>query len=160
MSSTIEINGNIYAVNAPYLISGDVGKNPSNYQTLSSFGNEQIDARTGYSDKFPNHHFGFKLVKSNSFDSGFASIYELIITKNIIIKGHLYVTDITYFISGDVGNNPSNFPTLSSFCDEQIDARTGYSVKYPNHHFGFELVNNNSYDSGFARIYKLIITKI
>ena len=79
---------------------------------------------------------------------------------DIFIGGHSYNTLEEYYIAGERGRNPNEYPTLSSFRDAEIDSNTGLSEKYPGFHFNFELFKSNDYDTGLAHIYKLIITKL
>jgi hypothetical protein len=76
------------------------------------------------------------------------------------IGAHNYNTNEEYYIAGDVGANPMNYPRLSSFGDAFISSKTGLSLKYPKYHFDFTLIQSNNYDSGIANIYKLVITPI
>jgi hypothetical protein len=76
------------------------------------------------------------------------------------IDSHDYNINEEYYISGRIGKNPNNYPTLSSFSDANIDTKTGLSEKYPSYNFKFELFKSHNFDSGLADIYKLIITKI
>jgi hypothetical protein len=76
------------------------------------------------------------------------------------IGKHIYNTNEEYYIAGDVGENPVNYPRLSSFNEAFIDNKTGFSFKHPGYHFNFKLTQSNNYDSGLANIYKLVITKI
>lgn len=69
-----------------------------------------------------------------------------------------YNVNEEYYIAGDVGSNPLNYPRLSSFGDAFISSKTGLSLKYPGYHFDFTLLQSNNYDSGIANIYKLVIT--
>jgi hypothetical protein len=74
------------------------------------------------------------------------------------IGSHYYNLNEDYYVAGDIGENPSNYPRLSSFSDAHISSKTGLSVKYPKYHFDFKLVQYNNFDSGMASIYKLVIT--
>jgi hypothetical protein len=76
------------------------------------------------------------------------------------IGANNYTTNEVYYIAGDIGENPTNYPRLSSFSNTFINMKTGMSLKYPEYHFDFKQVQYNKYDSGLASIYKLIITKI
>jgi hypothetical protein len=77
----MQIGGNEYNINQEYYVAGDIGENPINYPRLSSFGDAFISSKTGLSSKYPGYHFDFTHIKYNSFDSGLASIYRLVITK-------------------------------------------------------------------------------
>jgi hypothetical protein len=78
----MKIGEHEYATNQVYYVAGDIGKNPTEYPRMSSFGNAYINGNTGLSLKYPEYHFDFKLIQYNNFDSGLASIYKLVITKN------------------------------------------------------------------------------
>jgi hypothetical protein len=76
------------------------------------------------------------------------------------IGGDNYNTNQIYYIAGETGENTANYPRLSIFSDAYINSNTGMSLKYPEYHFDFKLIQYNKYDSGLASIYKLVITKI
>ena len=76
------------------------------------------------------------------------------------IGANNYTTNEIYYIAGDIGENPTNYPRLSSFSDAHININTGISIKYPEYHFDFKLIQYNNFDSGIASIYKLVITNV
>jgi hypothetical protein len=79
----MQIGKHNYNINEECYIASDVGENPMGYPRLSSFSDAFINCKTGMSLKYPEYHFDFKQVQYNKYDSGLASIYKLIITKNI-----------------------------------------------------------------------------
>lgn len=78
----MQIGGKEYNINQEHYVAGDIGENPANYPRLSSFIDLYICNKTGFSSKYPEYHFDFKHIKYNNFDSGLASVYRLVITKN------------------------------------------------------------------------------
>jgi hypothetical protein len=79
----MQIGPHNYNINEECYVAGDIGANPMCYPRLSSFNNAYINCKNGMSLKYPEYHFNFKQVQYNKYDSGLASIYKLIITKNI-----------------------------------------------------------------------------
>jgi len=75
------------------------------------------------------------------------------------IGGHDYIINQAYYVAGDTGENPLDYPRLSSFGNSSISVITGLSLKYPEYRFKFELIQYNNFDSGLASIYKLVITR-
>jgi hypothetical protein len=78
----------------------------------------------------------------------------------MVIGDTEYNINQEYYIAGDIGENPMNYPRLSSFGGAFIDSKTGLSSKYQGNHFDFKLVQYNNIDSGLASIYRLIITRV
>jgi hypothetical protein len=78
----MQIGAYEYNINQKYYVAGDIGQNPMNYPRLSTFSDAYINNKTGLSFRYPKYHFDFKLIQYNSFDSGIASIYKLVITTN------------------------------------------------------------------------------
>jgi len=79
---------------------------------------------------------------------------------NINIGDKEYEINKEYYIAGELGNNPNNYPRITDFSSAEISTTTGLSAKYPDYHFKFWLIDSKSVSSGFASTYKLKITKI